>query len=168
MKWLFTDEVGHGLVEGLRQLGEEVDVIDLAPYLEDWEVPADFPLQKLAVSHGAKIVVLVDPVRNLPNGHQFTYARGHVQRLRQRKIYCAMATPRDPFTLTQYQNRRVRGCGVRPNDCLAYLTPHLPTAKFMATRRRTAVFEAQKVLGAVQHAMRGFSYSPRRDHANWI
>lgn len=168
MKWLFTDEVGNGLVEGLRALGEEVAVIDIAPYLAGWEVAADFPLKKLAIAHGAKIVMLVDPVRNLPNGNQFTYARSHVQRLRQIKTYCVMVTPRDPFTLTQYQNRRVRGCGVRPNDCLAYITPHAPTAAFMAGRRRTASFDPVKVLGAVQHAMAGRSYSPRRDHKNWL
>lgn len=166
MRWLFTDEVPF--LDDLRALGETIIVEPTAPFLDDWDSIGDYPLQRLAIQHGVQVVALVDPVRNLPNGEQFAYARSHVQRLRMRKVYPIMVATRDPFTSTAYSNRRVRACGARIHDCMAYVSQHEPTVRAMATRRRATGFDAAKVLSATQHALKGKSYSPQRDSKNWL
>lgn len=140
--------------------------------LSDYDTPGDYPLLALATNRKTQsqydIVVLMDPVRALPNGEQFAYLRRHVYKLKQRRTLI-LAYPRDePATSHAYKGRRVRACSMVPLDCAVWITSD-PTAQAInGYQRRTAAPTGRLVLAAINHAKRGKVYQGRRDHALWL
>jgi hypothetical protein len=175
MRWFLSDEAPE-LEAALRARGEEVvsqpeDAARRFVHGASFH-PNDYSLDDLPLRRRAEVVVLVEPIRVVPfpdGSAEFGYARGHGRTLRNRGVTLAMLA--DLGIMEAFLAGRHRTCACQPNDVAVLIVPTVEAGDLARKQRRTALWrsgdDVGKIVGAVQHAREGKTYSPRRQGREW-
>lgn len=177
MRWFLSDEAVD-LEAALRAGGEEVvsrpEHHALAYVRDAMFHPTQYPLDDLALSAGAEVAVLVDPLRVLPFGPslvEFGYARGHGRTLRNRGVTVVMFAHDSRRTLERYAAGMHRRCSCEVNDAGVHIVQTSEVGDMIRGSRRVAVWSPGEGIGrvveAVMHARSGKTYSPRQQGRAW-